>query len=45
MKRDLFNGSGAEKVEQPKVNVDRERGLIDENGGLVIQHFNMHVIG
>lgn len=41
MKRDLFNGSEGQKA-QPSVNVDRERGLIEENGRLVTQHFQMH---
>lgn len=41
MKRDLYNGSDAQKT-QPQVNVDRERGLIEENGRFVTQHFNMH---
>jgi hypothetical protein len=42
MKRDLFNGSEGQKPAQPMVNVDRERGLIDENGRFITQHFSMH---
>ena len=42
MKRDLFNGNEGSKPAQPTVNVDRERGLIDENGRFVTQHFHMH---
>jgi cytochrome c peroxidase len=42
MKRDLFNGNEGSKPAQPTLNVDRERGLIDENGRFVTQHFHMH---
>jgi len=42
MKRDLFNGNDGQKPAQPTINVDRERGLIDENNRNVTQYFVMH---
>jgi len=41
MKRDLFNNSEGQKP-APTVNADRERGLIEENGRFVVQHFKMY---
>jgi hypothetical protein len=41
MKRDLFNNADAQKA-GPTVNADRERGLIEENGRFVTQHFTMY---
>lgn len=41
MKRDLFNGSEVQKT-APSMNVDRERGLIEEAGKHVTQYFKMH---
>lgn len=41
MKRDLFNGTEVKKT-VPSMNVDRERGLIEESGQNVTQYFKMH---
>lgn len=41
MKRDLFNNQDGAKM-GPTMNADRERGLIEENGRFVVQHYSMY---
>ena len=42
MKRDLYTGNDNAKPTQQASNLDRERGLIDENNRFVTQNFKMH---
>lgn len=42
MKRDLYTGNDNAKPNQQASNLDRERGLIDENNRFVTQNFKMH---